>query len=170
MSGFAQGYQDGPKITAARPRRGMAAHARRSSDRSRAQPAKGYGLRGAVHRAGIYLALPGHRPAGLRTSRDRLCAGPVATGVEIPKAVYRQFSKSRRIPRRLHGGDRQKDIGGDQAEMAAHRRLLVSARRYSDRRVLANWQIAEGNVDPGPGRRALSRAGVISREIWVRLG
>ena len=50
---------------------------------------------------------------------------------------------------------------GDQAEIPAHRRLLVSARRHSDRRVLADRQIAEGHVDSRPGRRALSRAGVI---------
>src|ERR1700704_1004736 len=44
--------------------------------------------------------------------------------------------------------------------MAAHRRLLVSARRHPDRRVLANRQIAEGHVDSRSGRRALSRAGL----------
>jgi hypothetical protein len=70
-------------------------------------------------------------------------------------------SKSRRISRGLHGYDRQTDISRDQAEMAAHRRLLVSARRHSDRRVLANRQIAEGHVDSRSGRRALSRAGMI---------
>ena len=43
----------------------------------------------------------------------------------------------------------------------AHRRLLVSARRHPDRRVLADRQAAEGHVDPRPGRRALSRAGLI---------
>src|SRR5437763_15937279 len=162
MSGLAQGYKDGPKIIATRPRRGMAAHTRGSSARSRTKSAEGYGLRGAVHSAGVYFAVPGHRPAGFRTPRDRLCAGPVATGVEVPKAVYRQFPKSRRIPRRLHGGDRQKDIGGDQAEMAARRRLLVSARRHPDRRVLADRQTAEGSVDSRSGRRALSGAGMIS--------
>src|ERR1700681_392159 len=98
MSGLAQGYKDGSKIIAARPRRGVAAHTRRGSTRPRAQPAEGYGLRGAVYRTGIHLALPGHRPAGFRTSRDRLCAGLVATGIEIPKTLRREFSKSRRIP------------------------------------------------------------------------
>src|SRR4051812_4481014 len=44
--------------------------------------------------------------------------------------------------------------------MAAHRRLLVSARRHSDRRVLADWKIAERGVGSGPRRRALSRAGL----------
>ena len=48
----------------------------------------------------------------------------------------------------------------DQAEIASHRRLLVSARRHPDRRVLADRKIAEGHVDPRPGRRALSRAGI----------
>src|SRR3954451_21463424 len=42
--------------------------------------------------------------------------------------------------------------------MAADRRLLVSARRHSDRRVLADWKIAERGVGSGPRRRALSRA------------
>ena len=45
-----------------------------------------------------------------------------------------------------------------QAEMAAHRRLLVSARRHADRRVLAAGQIAGRRLGAGPGRRALSRA------------
>ena len=44
-----------------------------------------------------------------------------------------------------------------QAEMAAHRRLLVSARRHSDRRVLADRQAAERRLGAGPGRGALSR-------------
>src|ERR1700733_10565795 len=42
--------------------------------------------------------------------------------------------------------------------MVAHRRLLVPARRHPDRRVLANRQATEGNVDSRPGRRALSRS------------
>ena len=41
--------------------------------------------------------------------------------------------------------------GRDQAEMAAHRRLLVSARRHSDRRVLADRQAAEGLWIPDQG-------------------
>ncbi len=49
---------------------------------------------------------------------------------------------------------------GDQTEMAADRRLLVSARRHSDRRVLADRKIAEGNVDSRPGRCVLSRPGL----------
>ena len=46
--------------------------------RARAEPASRHGLSGALHRAGIHLALPDHRPAGLRASGDRL--RPAATG------------------------------------------------------------------------------------------
>ena len=42
--------------------------------------------------------------------------------------------------------------------MAAHRRLLVSARRHTDRRFLAKRRAAEGPLAARPGRRALSRA------------
>ena len=115
---------------------------RQGQARPRAQSADGHQLRGALHRAGIHLALPGHRPAGFRPSRDRLCAGPVAAGVEIAEALCRELPQSRRLPRGLHGRDRQADRGRDQAEMAAHRRLLVSARRHSDRRVLADRHAA----------------------------
>ena len=51
----------------------------------------------------------------------------------------------------------KKLVRAAQAEMAAHRRLLVSARRHADRRVLADGQVAEGRLGAGPGRRALSR-------------
>ena len=37
------------------------------------------------------------------------------------------------------------------------RRLLVSARRHPDRRVLADRPAAEGRLGPRPGRRALPR-------------
>ena len=49
---------------------------------------------------------------------------------------------------------------GDEAAVAAHRRLLVSARRHSDRRLLAVGRAAGGPVDPRPGRRPLSRPGL----------
>ena len=57
-------------------------------------------------------------------------------------------------------GDRQAARRPAQAEMAAHRRLLVSARRHPDRRVLADRPAAQGRLAAGPGRRALSRAGL----------
>ena len=51
-------------------------------------------------------------------------------------------------------------VDAAQAAMAAHRRLLVSARRHADRRVLAGGQTAGGRLGARPGRRALSRAGL----------
>ena len=57
----------------------------------------------------------------------------------------------------------------DQAEMAAHRRLLVSTRRHPDRRILANRQTAKGDVDSRPGCRALSRAGLVGAQ-QIHLG
>ena len=56
---------------------------------------------------------------------------------------------------------------GDRAALAAHRRLLVSARRHADRRVLADRRAARGAVAARPGRRALSRPGM-SRTTPVR--
>ena len=44
------------------------------------------------------------------------------------------------------------------AALSAHRRLLVSARRHADRRVLADGHLPQGRVAPRPGRRALPRA------------
>ena len=58
-------------------------------------------------------------------------------------------------------------VGAAQAAMAAHRRLLVSARRHSDRRVLADRRAARGRVGPRPGRRALSRPGMKSRRLPI---
>ena len=49
------------------------------------------------------------------------------------------------------------------AALAAHRRLLVSAGRHADRRVLADGQAARGPVDSRPGRAAVSRARLIDR-------
>ncbi len=61
------------------------------------------------------------------------------------------------VPRGLHGGDRQAHRGGDQAEMAAHRGLLVSARRHPDRRVLADRHGSQRSLGARPGRPLLSR-------------
>ena len=44
--------------------------------------------------------------------------------------------------------------------MASDRRLLVSARRHSDRRLLADRRAARGPVGARPGRRLLSRPGM----------
>src|SRR5258707_4090378 len=85
----------------------MAPLARRSSTRPRAQSAIRYELRGAVHRARIHLALPGHRPAGFRASRDRLCAGPMAAGIEIPETLCRELPQSRRVRSEEHTSELQ---------------------------------------------------------------
>ena len=47
---------------------------------------------------------------------------------------------------------------GGRTALAADRRLLVSARRHPDRRVLADRGAARGPVAAGPGCRGLSRA------------
>ena len=44
------------------------------------------------------------------------------------------------------------------AALAAHRRLLVSTRRHSDRRFLADRRTSQGRLGARPGRRAISRA------------
>src|SRR5262249_51868802 len=64
----------------------------------------------------------------------------------------------RRLPRGVHGRDRQEARRAAQAEVPAHRRLLVSTRRHADRRVLAGGGIAFGSLAAGPGRRALPGA------------
>ena len=53
------------------------------------------------------------------------------------------------------------DVAG--AGLAAHRRLLVSARRHADRRVLAERYAARGRVDSAAGRGGLSGAGVTEK-------
>ena len=58
----------------------------------------------------------------------------------------------------------------DGAQMAAHRRLLVSARRHADRRLLPDRRPAPRPLDPRARRGALSRAGVgDSSAITVRV-
>src|SRR5712671_5875851 len=155
-----KGRDHGQKTPPARPRRGMARQPPEGCARPRSQSASEHQLPRALHRAGIHLDLPGHRTAGFCASRDRLCAGPLAAGIEIAETIRRKLPQSRRVPRGLHGDDRQTHCRRDQAEIFAHRRLLVSARRHSDRRVLADRTIAEGHVASRPGCRALSRTGV----------
>ena len=66
--------------------------------------------------------------------------------------------------------DRQAPGRPAQAALAADRRLLVSARRHADRRVLADRPPAGGPVAAGPGCAALSRARLrfrSSRAAWT---
>ena len=121
----------------------------------------------ALHRAGVHHAVPDHRPAGFRPSGHRLRAGDAGWSKSKSLKLYLdQLPQPGRVPRGLHRRHRQAAVRAAEAEMAAHRRLLVSARRHSDRRVLAGRQIAEGRLGAGPGRRALSRPRLtVSRQV-----
>src|SRR6476620_5159891 len=57
----------------------------------------------------------------------------------------------------MHVDDRPAARQGTGAAVAAHRRLLVSARRHADRRVLADRCAAQGAVAARPGRADVSR-------------
>ena len=57
-----------------------------------AQPAAGRALPGALRRARVHLAVPGHRPARFRASGDRLCAGRDDRREQEPEAVPRRRS------------------------------------------------------------------------------
>ena len=74
------------------------------------------------------------------------------------KLYLTSFRNRGRLPRGLHGRHRQAALRALEAEMAAHRRLLVSARRHPHRRVLAGRPLAQGPMGARPGRLALSRA------------
>src|SRR5665213_3630911 len=137
--------------------RGAAALARQGATRPRAQSASGHELSRAFHRAGIHHAVQNHRPARFRTSGDRLRTGTLAAGIQIAEALSHQLPRPGRLPRGLHRRHRQTALCAVEAEVAAHRRILVSARRHSDRRVLADRHLAEGRLAAGPGRVALSR-------------
>ena len=126
------------KAAAAWPRCGMAGDAGGGAARPRAESARGHALSGPLHRARIHQHVPGDRPARLRPHRDRLRAAAMAARVEVAEALSRELPQPRRVPRGLHGFDRPAHRRRDQAEVAAHRRLLVSARRHPDRRVLAD--------------------------------
>ena len=62
-----------------------------------------------------------------------------------------------------HDRDRQEDYRAAGAPLSAHRRLLVSARRHADRRVLADGHAARGRVAARPWRRALPRTRIAER-------
>ena len=65
-----------------------------------------------------------------------------------------------RLPRGGHRRHRPAAGRGDEAALAQDRRLLVSARRHPDRRLLADRRAAGGPLGPRPGRRPLSRPGL----------
>ena len=96
-----------PTSTSSRSAEPPARLARRGGARPCRQSACRHGLCRALHRARIHHALPDHRPAGLRASRHRLCAGQMAGRIEVAEALPRQLPQPRRVPRGLHGRDRQ---------------------------------------------------------------
>jgi len=73
-----------------------------------------------------------------------------------PQALSRRLPQSWRLPRGLHGGDRQAAGGDAGPQMAAHRGLLVSARRHADRRFLADGRGAQGAMGSRDRRCELS--------------
>ena len=94
----------------------------------------------------------------------------MAGRIEIAEALSRELPQSRRLPRGLHAADRPSDlVAALTPQLAAHRRLLVSARRHTDRRLLADRRAARRPVAARPGRAALSRAWVrryAGRALW----
>lgn len=89
--------------------------------------------------------------------------------IQIIQALPQQLSQPRGVPRRLHGGDREKVDDGSQAEVVTDRRILVSARWNADRCILANREIAERRLGAGSRRRALSRPRLGRRDLPAHL-
>ncbi len=79
---------------------------------------------------------------------------------EIAEALSHELPQPRRLSRGLHGQDRQGYRCGGETPLAQDRRLLVSARRHPDRRLLADRASSERLVDSGARRRAVPRARV----------
>ena len=121
----------------------------------------GEALRHPLHLPRIHLALPDHRSARLRPSRHRLRPrGDWIVESKSLKLYLGLVPQSRRVSRGLHPGDRPAAGRGVDAEMAADRRLLVSARRHPDRRLLSDRRAACRGCGCPTGRCALSRTGL----------
>ncbi len=115
----------------------------------------------ALHRPGIHLALPDDGAAGLCPYRDRL----------LPNEMAESESKSLKLflhSFRNHGAFHEdcsiyiakRLVELLEPKVAQDRRLLVSPRRYPDRRLLADRQATGRCLAAGSGRTALSRAWV----------
>ena len=92
--------------------------ARRQDSGPRAKPPGRPDLHRPLHRAGVHLALPGDRPAGLRPSGHRLRPRQMDRRVEVAEALSPELPQSRRLPRGLHRAYRQGSCGA-QAALAA---------------------------------------------------
>ena len=73
------------------------------------------------------------------------------------KLLPRLIPQPRGVPRGLHHRRRQAHRRAHRAPLPPHRRLLVSARRHADRRILADGDAARRHLAARPGRCALSR-------------
>ena len=71
-----------------------------------AQSAARRALPGALHGAGVHVAVPGDRPARLRPSGDRLCARRDDRREQEPEAVPRRLPQPLRLPRGRDGRHR----------------------------------------------------------------
>ena len=109
-------------------------------------------------------ALPHHGPAQLRPFRHRLCPEQEHRQIQVAEALSHQLPQCRQLPRSHHHRHRQAHRDHDQAALPAHRPVLVSPRRYSHRRVLADRQAAEGRLAARYRRRFLSGQG------WLLIG
>src|SRR5262245_15150590 len=151
---------NGTKTVATRLAKPDSRLARQGDPRSRSKPTCRDELCCAIYRARIHRTMPDHRAARLCPHGDRLRSREVPGRIEIAQALPQQLSQPWRFPRRLYGRDRQETVRAASAEMAAHRRLLVSKGRHADRRVLAGGETSKKRVGARPGRRPLS---------WTRL-
>ena len=84
---------------------------------------------------------------------------PAALGSreQVAEALSGLLPQSRGVPRGLHAGDRPAAGRRPRAAVAAHRRLLVSARRHADRRLLPDRRAAGRALAARSGRGTLSR-------------
>ena len=81
------------------------------------------------------------------------------------KLYLNSFRNHGAFHERLHRRYRKKAIRAAEAEVAAHRRLLVSAWRHADRCVLAGRKIAQRRMGARSGRRALPRTRLTFRDL-----
>jgi cation diffusion facilitator family transporter len=121
----------------------------RGAGKGAEQPRR-HGFRGALHGAGIHLALPDDRPAGFRaSSSSTTCRARLAGRIEVAEALPAVLPQPRRLPRgRARSTSAKRVVGPAGAEMAPHRRLLV-IRAAAFRSMCSGRPVrgAEGRVD-----------------------